>query len=114
MQRECSRTDRGVPRAERDRKKENREKVLIKLPFVNDEVVSKVQKVLKASDFLILAAWTNQNTLKRQLVRSALKDQPCPSGRQHCHACQAGLRGKCSTKNVVYESKRSLCNKTYV
>ena len=56
----------------------------------------------------------NQNTLKRHLVRSALKDPPCPSGRQHCHACQAGLRGKCHTKNVVYELKCSLCNKTYI
>jgi len=59
-------------------------------------------------------AWTNQQTLRKTLVRSALEPTPCPSGHRRCHACHAGLQQVCHTKNVVYELECGLCGEKYV
>ena len=69
---------------------------------------------MRASGLPIRVAWTNQNTLKRKLVKSALNPPPCPSGRQRWHACHAGLRDICHTKNVVYELTCNQCQEKYV
>ena len=34
----------------------------------------------------------------------------CPSGHKTCHACEAGVRGKCTTKNAVYKITCTICN----
>ena len=48
------------------------------------------------------------------LVRSALCPPKCPSGNKTCNTCEAGLRGRCTTKSVVYEIACTLCKDTYV
>ena len=96
------------------KKERDQNAIYVKLPFVDDRVAARVTSVVKSSGLPVRVAWTNRNTLKKQLVRSALKQTPCPSGSQHCHACHAGLQNVCHTKNVVYELVCGLCGKTYV
>ena len=58
-------------------------------------------------------AWSNGNTIRSQLVRSALKPVPCPGGAR-CHACAAGLKGRCHSTGAIYELTCTLCKKTYI
>ena len=84
------------------------------LPFIDDRLASTVQAVVRGSDLQDLGVtWTNTNTIKRHLVRSALEPPPCPGG-SRCHACAAGLRGRCHTRGAVYLLTCMICNKTYV
>ena len=44
-------------------------------------------------------------------MRSAYVPVPCPGAGKRCNCCEAGLRGKCHTKNVVYRMDCDLCAK---
>ena len=79
------------------------------LPFIDDKLAGTVQAVIRGSGPGGLGVtWTNDNTIKRLLVRSALKPPPCPGGAR-CHACAAGLQGRCHTSGVVYQLWHVLC-----
>lgn len=84
------------------------------LPFIDDQLAGSVQAVIRGSGQQDLGVtWRNNNTLKHRLVRSALKSPPCPGGAR-CHACAAGLQGRCHTSGVVYQLTCALCGKTYI
>ena len=84
------------------------------LPFIDDHLSNVVQAVIRGSDQQDLGVtWTNGYTIKNQLVRSALKPPPCPGGAR-CHACAAGLQGRCHTSGVVYQLTCTICKKTYI
>ena len=84
------------------------------LPFIDDHLASSVGAVIRSTDLKDLGVtWTNNNTIRRHLVRSALKPPPCPGGAR-CHACAAGLQGRCHASGVVYQLTCSLCKKTYI
>ena len=73
-----------------------------------------MRRVARNSGLPVQVAWTNGNTLKKQLVRSRLKPMPCPSGNRRCHSCHAGLENKCATKNVVCELTCEHCGEKYI
>ena len=54
-------------------------------------------------------AWTSGKTLAQHLTRSAMQSPPCPAGARKCHTCEAGLPGRCHTKNVVYNIVCNMC-----
>ena len=84
------------------------------LPFIDDQLANSVQAVIRRSGQPDLGiAWSNKNTIKRQLVRSALKPPPCPGG-PRCYSCAAGLKGRCHSSGVVYQLTCDLCNSSYV
>ena len=84
------------------------------LPFIDDQLARSVGAIIRGSDLEDLGCtWSNGNTVKRQLVRSALKPPPCPGGTR-CHACSAGLNGRCHTAGVVYQLTCTRCKKTYI
>ena len=84
------------------------------LPYIDDQLTSAVQAVVRGSDLQDLGvAWRNGCTIRGQLVRSALKPPSCPGGAR-CHACAAGLQGRCHTSGVVYQLTCTLCKKTYI
>ena len=58
----------------------------------------------------VRVAWASGKTVSQHIVRSALNGQPCPAGAKRCHTCEAGLPGRCHTKNVVYKISCNLCN----
>ena len=47
------------------------------------------------------------------LTRSALEPPQCPN-QGKCMACQAGLEGRCTTKNIIYRLECSLCSEIYI
>ena len=98
----------------RQRKENRKRKTHIRLPFISDRVAAQVRRVTRNSGLPVEIAWTNGNTLKKQLTRSRLNPLPCPSGNRRCYSCHAGLKNKCSTKNVVYELKCDQCGDTYI
>ena len=71
---------------------------------------------LSRPDVNLRVCWTRGKSLKDTLVRSAYKPRPCPGGGRRCHACLAGLVGRCHEKNVVYKIECKICpgNVTYV
>ena len=84
------------------------------LPFIDDKLTTTVEAVIRGSDLPELGVtWTNGCTIKSQLVRSALKPPACPGGAR-CHACIAGLSGRCHTFGVVNQLTCTLCNKIYI
>ena len=70
-------------------------------------------RVVKKSGLNIRIAQWSGPTLRSILTRSALEPSPCPS-RGPCVACQAGLQGQCTVKNVVYKLECTLCSGSYV
>ena len=115
---EEDRDRRGEQRPEEQRKeqrKENRKKgAYIRLPFISDRVASQVKRAVRNSGLPVQIAWTNNKTLKRQLVRSRLTPLPCSSGRKRCYSCHAGLKDRCGSKNVVYELTCDHCGEKYI
>ena len=84
------------------------------LPFIDDQLANAVQAVIRRSGHPDLGlTWTNNNTIKSHLVRSALKPPQCPGG-PRCHSCAAGLLGRCHSSGVVYQLTCELCNQSYV
>ena len=81
------------------------------LPFVDDELCHRVEGIIRSSGLNIRVAWKGGPSLKSKLVRSAHLPVPCPGGGKHCGCCEAGLRGQCHTKNVVYRMDCDICPK---
>ena len=67
---------------------------------------------VKSTGLPLRIAWKSGKTLANLLTRSALEPPPCPAGNRTCHTCEAGLVGKCHTKNVVYKITCNLCSAT--
>ena len=82
---------------------QNKEKTFISLPFIDDDLTRKINAKVRSSELPIKIAWQRGKTVPSVLVHSALKPPNCPSGNKICHACEAGVKGRCTTKNVVYE-----------
>ena len=89
-------------------KKEQRT-VYMRLPYINETVVRRVNGILRGSKAPIRPVWINDHSLGKILISSALINPPCPSGNKHCHTCANGLQGKCNTKNVIYKITCKLC-----
>ena len=83
--------------------------VFIALPFVDDDLCRKAEGIIKASGLNARVAWKGGPNLRRKLVRSAFRPVPCPAAGKRCHCCEAGLKGRCHTKNVIYRMDCRLC-----
>ena len=79
------------------------------LPFVDDTLCRRVEGIIRRSNLNVRVAWKAGPSLKHRLVRSAYRPVPCPGGGRQCNCCEAGLRGKCHTKNVIYRMDCKLC-----
>ena len=87
----------------------------ISLPFIDDDLSRKINSKIRSSGLPIKIAWQKGPSVSNYLIRSALNPPACPSGNKTCNACEAGLKGSCTTKNVVYEIECTLCqNVTYI
>ena len=85
--------------------------VYLTLPFVDDDLCRRTEGIVRGSHLNLRIAWKGGPSLKSKLVRSAYLPVPCPGAGRHCNCCEAGLRGKCHTKNVVYRMDCTLCTK---
>ena len=85
--------------------------VYLTLPFVDDDLCRKTEGIVRGSQLNLRIAWKGGPSLKSKLVRSAYLPVPCPGAGRHCNCCEAGLRGKCHTKNAVYRMDCTLCTK---
>ena len=72
------------------------------LPFIDDSLCHTVKGIVKSSRVAFRVAWRGGPNLKSKLVRSARLPVKCPGGGRVCNACNAGLKGSCHTKNVIY------------
>ena len=77
-----------------------------------------MEGAIKSSGLDVRVAWKSGKTIAQHLVRSGLDQPPCPAGSRKCNTCQAGLPGRCHTKNAVYKITCNLCqnsrNSTYI
>ena len=73
------------------------------LPYIDEGISAKVKSIVRRSGLNIRVAWRSKNTLKSVLTRSAFSPPQCPAGTRLCNACEAGLKGRCSTSGVVYK-----------
>ena len=87
-----------------------KDKIFVSLPFIDETLTRKVEAALRSVKLDLTASWSNENTLTRRLVHSALEPPPCRAGNRSCRTCNSGLRGRCTTKNVVYEIKCEACS----
>ena len=94
-----------------DSKPSRKDRIYVALPFINDTLTRKVDAALKSVHPNLTACWTNDNTITKRLVHSALEPPPCRAGRRSCRTCDNGLRGRCATKNVVYLITCMICAK---
>ena len=83
--------------------------IYMRLPYINETIVKRVNAILRNSKTTIKPVWINNNSLKKILVSSAFINPPCPSGNKICHTCKNGFSGKCSTKNTVYRVTCRMC-----
>ena len=88
---------------------QNTAQIHMRLPYINETIVRRVNGILRASKAPIRPVWINDNSIQKTLVSSALISPPCPSGNKKCHTCGNGLHGKCNTKNVVYKVTCKSC-----
>ena len=95
-----------------DQKQSNRHTDItyISLPFIDDQLSSKIQSIVKNSNLPVRIAWQSGLTLAEKLTHSALEKPPCPAGNKKCHCCMSGLAGKCHAKNAVYMITCNLCD----
>ena len=73
----------------------------MRLPYIDEDVVRRVNGILKRSGTSLKVAWTSGPTLGQKLITSAFSKPPCPAGQKRCHTWENGLKGKCTKKNVV-------------
>ena len=85
--------------------------IYLALPFVDDTLCRRVEGIIRASHLNVRVAWRAGPNLRQKLVRSAHLPVPCPGGGRQCNCCEAGLRGKCHAKNVIYRMDCSICRK---
>ena len=91
----------------------NSPKGVLPLPYISDVILHQVRRVTRGFGFDLYIAHKSGPTLRSALTRSALERPPCP-GQKDCLACQAGLQGRCATKNVVYRLECALCSECYI
>ena len=91
------------------RRPQRKDTVYVSLPFIDDNLTRKVDATLKTIDPNLTASWKNDKTIQKRLVHSALEPPPCRAGKRSCRTCSNGLKGRCTTKNVVYEITCSIC-----
>lgn len=102
------------PRGAKGRRKlEAKEDGYLTLPYIDENLLCKVKRIVNRSGLNVKLAWRNENKLKNKLVHSAFKPPCCPGGKR-CNLCQSGFKGQCTQKNVVYLLKCSLCNREYI
>ena len=82
----------------------------ISLPYIDDTLARRVDGAIRSSGLKVRTAWTSGKTLAKHMIRSALDSPPCPAGAKKCHTCEAGLPGRCHTKNAVYKISCNLCD----
>ena len=82
------------------------------LPYISEAVSYHVRKVVRRSGIKIGIVQNSGPTLRSILTRPALDPPRCP-GRSDCLACQAGLEGRCTIKNIVYRLTCTLCSGIY-
>lgn len=82
----------------------------MRLPYIDEDVVRRVNGILKRSGTSLKVAWTSGPTLGQKLITSAFSKPPCPAGQKRCHTCENGLKGKCTKKNVVYKITCKICS----
>ena len=92
------------------RNTEKRKMTYITLPYIDESLARRVNGVIKGSGLNARVAWNSGKTLAQHLIRSASQTPPCPAGARKCHTCEAGLPGRCHTKNVVYKIKCNMCD----
>ena len=79
------------------------------LPYIDEALLRRVQAAVKTTELPLRVAWKSGKTLSSILTRSALEPPPCPAGNRTCHTCEAGLQGRCHTKNAVYKITCNHC-----
>ena len=84
----------------------------ISLPYIDDTLARRVDGAVRSSGLKARVAWSSGKTLAKHAIRSALENPPCPAGTKKCNTCEAGLPGRCNTKNVVYKMTCTLCDET--
>ena len=87
-----------------------KDKIFVSLPFIDETLTRKVEAALRSVKLDLTASWSNENTLTKRLVHSALEPPTCRAGNRSCRTCNSGLRGRCTTKNVVYEITCETCS----
>lgn len=76
---------------------------------------SSIYLTQRAGDWLVVA----RNLLFRSYINSmakggaSLEPPQCPN-KGRCIACQAGLEGRCTTKNVIYRLDCAICAESYI
>ena len=86
---------------------------VLSLPYISEEVTHRVRKAVKKSGLNIHIAQRSGPTMKSILTWSALEPPECPSQRR-CVVCQAGLKARYTTKNIIYRLNCTLCTKSYI
>ena len=86
--------------------------IYMRLPYVNEDVVRRVNGILKRSGTNVKVAWISGPTLSQHLITSAFSKPPCPAGTKHCHTCANGLKGKCTKKSIVNKVTCKLCERS--
>ena len=87
----------------------NLTETFLRLPYIDETTVRRVNGILRSSGTPLKVAWTSGPTLGQKLITSAFSNPPCPAGQRLCHTCECGLKGKCATKNVVYKITCKMC-----
>ena len=93
-------------------KMDRQDTTYISLPYIDDTLARRVDGALKSSGLKARIAWSSGKTLAKHVIRSALESPPCPAGNKKCNTCEAGLSGRCHTKDVVYKITCTLCDQT--
>ena len=83
--------------------------IYMRLPYINETIVRRVNGIIRGAKAPVKPVWMSKDSIQNRLISSALVSPPCPSGKKKCHACMNGLRGKCNTKNVIYQITCNLC-----
>ena len=97
------------------KKDKNKNTTFISLPFIDDDPSRKINAKVRSSGLPIKIAWQKGQTVSSILTRSALNPPQCPSGNKTCHACEAGVDERSTTKNVVYKITCTICqNADYI
>ena len=99
-----SRTD-----ADAKRSRTKNDATFISLPYIDDTLARRVEGAIRSSGLKARVAWASGKTLAKHTTKSALECPPCPAGTKRCNTCEAGLAGRCHTKNVVYKIICKLC-----
>ena len=99
-------------RTQYQRKEETWGNEVLHLSYILDEITWRVRNTVKRSGLDIRIAQKNGPTLRSILTQSALELPQSPNHGK-CMACQAGLEGRCTSKNVVYKLECILSSLVY-